>query len=305
MNDEIPLLALMGPTGGGKTDLALRLDPAQFEVVSCDSRQIYQGLALLSAAPTIEERQRMPHHLVEAIAPTERADAARFVELADAAIADIRARGKRPVIVGGAGFYFRALTRGLFQVQTDLSARAAVQAMGAEEQLARLRELDPAALAAPGEAAAAGRIHNNDAYRIGRALEIAMSGGPRWSELWKEKKSQQAWRYRFRGYFLRWSLADLAPRLEQRARRMVDAGVAVEVKAVLDHYGLCPGLEIIGASEALANALGELDDQRLAEALFLAHRQYARAQLKWFQREAELQPVDFETMAAQIAAGKV
>ena len=183
---------LLGPTGAGKTALLetlADLAPGRYEIISCDSRQIYRGLEIGSAAPVAELCARLPHHVVGHVSPAESYSAARFREEALAAIAETLARGRIPFLVGGSGFYFRALSTQLFESPGDehsqAEIRARVSALSPAGRLARLRELDSDALAAPGEQPSAGRVHVNDDYRIGRALEICLSGGPLYSERWR------------------------------------------------------------------------------------------------------------------------
>ncbi|MBX7058206.1 MAG: tRNA (adenosine(37)-N6)-dimethylallyltransferase MiaA [Leptospirales bacterium] len=292
-----PIYALLGPTGGGKTELALLLDPDHNEVVSCDSRQVYRGLRLLSAMPSAEEQRQLRHHLIDFLAPDQSLDAARYVELADAAIADIQSRGKRAWLVGGAGFYFRALIGGLFQAETTEEARRKTSALNPEEQLQWLLRLDPRALADENQSAAGGKIHRNDQYRIGRALSLAFSGGALWSELWEEKRLQPQSRYDVIGYYVDWQLGQLTPRLRERAARMVAGGAAMEAQQVFELYGDCAALQMIGCPEALAAARGEVNAAQLGQALAQAHRKYAKAQITWFRRESRLRSATRDQLA--------
>lgn len=163
---SIPLLALVGPTGAGKTRAAVALGAqAPIEVVSADSRQVYRRMDIGTSKPTAADRRAVPHHLVDVVEPDDVYDAARFVRDASAAIAAIVARGRLPVLVGGSGLYYRALVRGLQPrppAAADLRAslRAEAREAGVEALHRRLAALDPGT---------AGRLHPRDAVRITRA----------------------------------------------------------------------------------------------------------------------------------------
>ncbi len=317
--DSRPLVpVLLGPTGAGKTALleslispgasstAGELPPV--EIVSCDSRQIYRGLEIGSAAPDAALCARLPHHLVGTVEPTETYSAARYRDEALAAIADIFSRGRLPVLAGGSGFYFRALSTGMFdlevspQVQSEI--RTTVAGLGAAGRLARLKELDPAAVLPPGESQArAGRVHPNDDYRVSRALEICLlPGGRLYSEVWAAARSRNPGAadegnagdspYRFAGWRISveidGKLTTYWAALERRAREMVANGIIEEAGRCFERYGACPGLETLGYTDALAAWRGELSREELAERLFISHRQYGKRQRTWFRRESSL-----------------
>ena len=174
------LIAVVGPTATGKTKLALELaERLGGEIVSVDSAQVFCHLDVGTAKPTAEEQARVKHHLIDMIRPDEQWSAADFQKAAERSIADVRARGKVPILCGGTGLWLRALTHGLFeapeisalvrqQVRDDLACR------GAKEMHQKLREVDPVA---------ASRIEENDPQRIGRALEVFFEVGVPISEL--------------------------------------------------------------------------------------------------------------------------
>ncbi|MBH24182.1 MAG: tRNA (adenosine(37)-N6)-dimethylallyltransferase MiaA, partial [Myxococcales bacterium] len=170
------MVVIGGPTAAGKSGLAMALaERLGGELVSADSAQVYRGMDIGTAKPTAEEQRRVPHHLVDVVDIDEEFDAGRFVELADAAIADIRARGRLPIVVGGTGMYLRALMYGLADAPpADPELRVALQGRIAAEGSAALHgelaEVDPDAAA---------KIHPNDAVRIVRALEVyQLTGEP-------------------------------------------------------------------------------------------------------------------------------
>src|SRR5919108_4332420 len=185
MNDGLPLLVIAGPTGVGKTAAAVALGARlPIEVVSADSRQVYRGMDMATGKPTAEERAAVGHHVIDVVDPDDTYDAARFARDARAAIDAIRARGRMPVVVGGTGFYIRALVRGLDPATpADPAFRAELTAIAASEG----RQVLHARLAAAAPTVAR-RLHPNDHVRVIRALELVRAGGPggaaqtRWGE---------------------------------------------------------------------------------------------------------------------------
>lgn len=274
------MVALMGPTAGGKTDLGVALaQRLGAEIVSVDSRQVYRRLDIGTAKPDAAARAAAPHHLLDVVEPDEHFDAARFATLGRAAIADIVARGRSVLLVGGSGLYLRALTEGLCPappadpgVRAELAREMAVR--GVEALHDELRAHDP-------EAAA--RIAPRDAVRVSRALEVLRITGQPLST-W-----QAAHRFSDRPYEL--LLLVLSPpsdeldrRIAARTHAMWDGGLVAETEAVLA-AGFSPDaapLQAIGYREAQAFLRGELDRDTAIERMRLATRQYAKRQRTWF-----------------------
>src|SRR2546428_12990625 len=177
------VLTICGRTASGKTALAVELaEKPDGEIVSADSQQCYRGLDAGTAKPTPQERARAPHHLLDVADPEEQLDAARFVQLADAAIADIGKRGKRAIVAGGSGLWIRALLRGLLDApgaspEFRAGLRLEIEREGVPSLHARLALVDPEA---------ARGIRENDRVRIERALEVQALSGRRLSELQRE-----------------------------------------------------------------------------------------------------------------------
>jgi tRNA dimethylallyltransferase len=298
---DAPLVfALLGPTGAGKTALTQALDPERFEIVSCDSRQVYSELDIITAMPSRAERARIRHHVIDFLSPRDTIHAGRYVELARAAIADILERGKTPWIVGGAGFYFRALRYGLFEVETSAAVRETVRALSPEGRLNELRRLDPAALVAPGQPLQSGRLHPNDAYRVARALEITLSSGTPWSEHWRRRLASRADEWSLYGWRLELDTESYEAGLRRRCAAMIAAGASAEAERVFARYGACPGLETLGAAEALGLARGEINADELAARLFDAHRRYAKRQRTWLRSETDLNAITPEELAVRM-----
>lgn len=280
-----PLVCIVGPTASGKSALALQLaEEAGGEIVSCDSLQVYRGLDIGSAKPGPEEQARVRHHLLDVADPDESFSAARYAELARAALGDVVARGRRPLVVGGTGLYLRALLLGLFEGPArDEPLRRRLERMAERFGDARLhrllRRVDP-------EAAA--RLTPRDRVRVVRALEVFQATGRPLSE--HLRRPGQA----LSGFDV--SIVVLSPprerllrRVEARTDEMLARGLLDEVRALLAR-GYSPELrplQAIGyrqAVEVLAGRLSEADARR-----DIVHKtmQYAKRQRTWFRHQAQ------------------
>ena len=279
---DIQILILAGPTAVGKTSLTLDLcREFEAEVVSADSVAVYRGLDIGSAKPTPAERAVAVHHLVDVADPGEDFSAARFADLADRAIADIAARGKRVLVAGGTGLYIKALLHGLApapEVDQGLRARLAGEweAVGGEALHARLAGLDP-------EAAA--RIHPADRQRVLRALEYCLQTGERFSGL-QEAHGFSDLRYPHCLIGLQREREELNERIALRCRKMWGAGLVQEVRDLLAG-GLDPAARSLGSlnyRQALAFIRGEMSEQEALEDMIKQTRAYAKRQMTWFKK---------------------
>ena len=297
------VFVLLGPTASGKTKALSSLDEEKYEIISCDSRQVYKGLEIATASPEDSLKERLPHHLLSIISPKENFTAGYFVSLAEKAIENILERGKQPVLSGGAGFYFHALKNGMFPVETPLEAQEKVERMSRKERLELLQELDPEALLPPNtkEIARQGRIHPNDHYRVSRALEITLASLPKgktWSLFWQEAslRKKAPSKYHFFGFWLQPSLLEEHKRvIVQRAKKMLRKGIIEEVGEVYKKYGLVPSLRSLGCKEALEVYLGQASQKDLVEKLSRAHIRYAKKQRLWLGKEKSLNPISPES----------
>jgi tRNA dimethylallyltransferase len=277
------LFVIAGPTASGKTAAAVALaERLGAEIVSCDSVAVYREVDVGAAKPTLEERARVPHHLVDVAAPDEGFTAARYVELADAAIADC-ARRRRPVIVaGGTGLYLRALVHGLFaSPPPDPSLRERIKAEAAAHGWpllhARLAAIDPDAAA---------RIAPVDPVRIERALEVYEQTGVPISRLQAEHARAAADRYPSRIYVIDPPAPVLEERIAARTDRMLAAGLVEETRRLAARWGReVKPLGALGYKEALAFLDGGLGAAELREAIRLATRRFAKRQRTWFRKE--------------------
>jgi tRNA dimethylallyltransferase len=290
------LVTICGPTASGKTALAVELaEKLDAEIVSADSQQCYRGLDAGTAKPSPEERSRARHHLLDVADPEEQLDAARFVQLADAAVADISGRGKRVIVAGGTGLWIRALLRGLLDApgaspEFRAALREDFEQLGVPALHARLAEVDPGAAA---------RILPNDRVRVERALEVhALSGRPL-SELQREHRFAEA-RYEALIWFLDPPREVLRQRIEARTRRMfADGSLRRETEWLLSR-GASKALKIIGYGE-MAEALRTGNFAAAEERTKARTRQYAKRQRTWFARDAGDPlpwPIDSPVLAA-------
>ena len=270
---------LMGPTCSGKTALALRL-AARFpvEIVSVDSAQVYRGMNVGTAKPSREVLEVVPHHLVDVCDPTESYSAGRFRRDALELVAEIRARGRVPLLVGGTMLYFRALTRGIAPLpEADAGVRARIDAqaheLGWPALHARLSERDP-------EAAA--RIRPADGQRIQRALEVLELTGRRLSDL--QKLAQPASLSLAAFALLPVDRTELYRRIDLRFLRMMQEGLLEEVRSLRARGDLHPGLpsmRSVGYRQLWAYLAGECDLEAAVAAAQRATRNLAKRQLTW------------------------
>lgn len=282
-DEHVPLTVIVGPTGAGKTALALEhAARTGGEIISADSVQVYVGLDIGSAKPTLEERARAPHWAIDLWAPTVQANAGAWVAIAEAAIADISARGRVPIVCGGTGLYVRALLEGLAEIPP---VPAAIQ----DEVRRRLSEEGPRALHAElarVDPETARRLHVSDSQRIARALEVYLATGVPISHFQVRHRAQKTARYATTMIGVFPPRDVLERRIAARARRMLADGLVDEVRALLAS-GIpadAPGLMTLGYREIVGHlaAHPRPSTDALAEALTLAHRRYAKRQLTWW-----------------------
>lgn len=303
----LPLVVLCGPTASGKTAAALQLaERFAVEIVSADSRQVYRLMDVGTAKPTAKERSLVPHHLLDVAWPDELFDAARFVELASAAIADIVARGCLPLLVGGTGLYIRALTEGLAEIPgaAPLLRRrfeAQADAEGSASLHRRLETVDPVSAA---------KLHPNDRPRLVRALEVFELTGRPMSD-WQQAHGFRDRRYRLLKMALAPPREELYRRIDARAAAMFAGGLVEETQTLLA-AGYDPrlkALQTIGYRETIRLLAGQVTREEALAELQQATRRYAKRQLTWFRADSEMIWVDpaqdsvkIQTLIAQFHA---
>jgi tRNA dimethylallyltransferase len=277
-----PLIALAGPTASGKSSLALALCAAQGgELVSCDSVQVYRGFEIGCAKPTAAERARVPHHLLDVAAWDEPFDAQRYRELAVAALADVRARGRLPVLCGGTGLYLRTLRWGLVEVPPGSPALRAELYAEEERQPGaawrRLSELDPES---------ARSIERNNLVYVVRALEITLQSGEPASAV-RARHGFEREVVPMRVVAVDWPAVVLRERIVTRVTAMLAAGLLDEVAGLLAS-GVrpeCRPMRSLGYKECAEVVRNEAPRAGLEERIVSATVAYARRQRTWLRRE--------------------
>jgi tRNA dimethylallyltransferase len=288
---------IVGPTAVGKTEIALAIaEEIGAEIISADSMQVYRGMDIGTAKPTLQERARVPHHLIDVADPMEEFSAGRFVQLADEAIDDIRRRGKIPLVVGGTGMYIRALTEGLFE--------GPVADFALREELMDVERKEPGALYNMLEDAdpkAAEKIHPSDIRRTIRALEVFKKSGKPISESqsqWGARGSERGvdgdGRYDCKIEGLTMPRPELYMRIDARVDKMLDDGFLDEVKALLGKGCTrdMPSMHALGYKQLMAHLEGELSLDDAVRLIKRDTRHYAKRQYTWFNGQEGVQWVD-------------
>lgn len=294
--DRPPVIAVVGPTGSGKSDLAVELALAlDGEVINADAMQFYRGMDIGTAKITDAERRGVPHHLLDILDVTQEASVSDFQRLAREAVADIHSRGKRAILAGGSGLYVRAALDILEFPGTDPAIRGRLEqehaSVGTAPLLERLRAVDPVS---------AGRL--GDGRRIIRALEVfELTGRPFSSFMPTREYVQPAVQIG-----LEVDREVLRGRLAERVHRMVERGLLAEVER-LDAAGLRRGRtapRALGYAQFLKVLDGGADVAQATEETIVATRQFARRQLTWFRADPRISWLDWQdpVLAAKAAA---
>jgi tRNA dimethylallyltransferase len=272
------LIALVGPTAVGKTAMAIRLGQRlKIEVVSADSRQIYRGLDIGTAKPTAQERQRVPHHLIDIVEPDETLTLAQYQALAGNAINDIQQRGCLPLLVGGTGQYVRAVLEGwqVPQVPPDPHLRQRLEqeakALGSQAFHERLRAVDPVA---------ADAIDPRNVRRVIRALEVYQKTGRPISELQRKEPPP----YRVLQIGLTLPRAELYRRIDSRIDQMLEKGLVEEVRSLLaqGYSADLPAMSSLGYRQITSYLRGESTLDEAARQIKRETRRFVRQQYVWF-----------------------
>jgi tRNA dimethylallyltransferase len=279
------LVVVLGPTASGKTALSLALaERFHGEIANCDSVALYRDFEIGTAKPTGSERARVPHHLLDIADPTSFITAGQYARLARQTLAEIKSRGKLPIVVGGTGLYLRALLEGLFpgpQRSEELRGRLRERAerKGGQHLHHVLRRLD---------AEAASKIHANDIPKLIRAIEVCLTSRRKMTEMWKQGRDPLTG-FRVLRLGLNPSRDALYARINQRAQQMFDAGLVEETKRLLAKYGdAARPLSTLGYKQAVQLLRGEMDLKTAMHAAQQAHRNYAKRQMTWFRRESDV-----------------
>ena len=286
VSPEPLLVVILGPTASGKTALSLALaQEFSGEIVNCDSVAMVREFDVGTAKPNAAQRARAPHHLFDAVDPTQYMTAGEYARQARQVLQEINRCRHLPIVVGGTGLYMRALLEGLFpgpQRCEELRERLRESAAdrGPDHLHKILQRLDRAA---------AEKVHANDVPKLIRAIEICLASQQKMSELWQHGRDP------LRGFrILRLGLdpdrAVLYERINQRARHLFETGLIEETQSLLQKYGATARpLASLGYKQAVQLLRGELSREQAIQAAQQAHRNYAKRQMTWFRREPDVQ----------------
>ena len=288
---QAPLLVVVvGATASGKSALAVRLaEEFGGEVVSCDSVAVYRGMEIGTAKPSLRDRERVPHHMIDVASPDQPYTAGDYSRGAREAIAEIGRRGQLPIVAGGTGLYLRALLEGLFAAPPAVSGvRERLRAIAGRsrgtiagpERLHRLlSRLDPVA---------AQTIHANDVSKVVRAIEVSCAARQPMTALWKGGRDPLMG-YRILRFGLHPPRDALYERINARAEQMFERGLVEETAGLVRKYGAeCRPLGSLGYAQAAMLLRGECTRAEAVRAAQQGHRNYAKRQGTWFRREKEV-----------------
>ena len=276
------VIAVAGPTASGKTALAIKLaHEMNGEIISADSRLVYKGFDIAAAKPTIEEREGIPHHLIDIVSPEVDYTAGDYARDGEIAIEDILSRDKTPIIAGGTGLYFRVLLEhyDLPQVETDYELRAELEKKSKEELIEEVKRLDLEAYY--------NLTKDNSKRRIIRIIELIKALNKPLSEIEKQKEPE---------YDVEWIMPELKSRellyerINKRVDLMIEQGIIEETKQLLEKHGRIKNFtETIGYKEILAYIDGVWTLDEAIDKLKQHTRNYAKRQLTWFRKNPHLE----------------
>jgi tRNA dimethylallyltransferase len=281
-SEQAPLVVIAGPTGSGKSSLAMAL-ASRFggEVISCDSVAVYREFEIGTAKPSCEDRRRVPHHLIDVVAPDAYFTAGEYARQARTAAREISGRGHLPIVCGGTGLYLQAMLDGLFAgPERDEELRERLRARKRAGSLWRLlRRWD---------AEAAGRIHANDEPKLIRAIEVCAASARPLSDLLRGGRDAMEG-YRVLRIGLSPERSALYDHINRRCSRMFEHGLVEETRELLARYGSeVFAMRSLGYRQAAEHVRGESSLAEAVERAQQGHRNYAKRQLTWFRREPEM-----------------
>ncbi len=295
------LLALVGPTASGKTEAALAIaEKLGAEIACVDSMLVYRGMDVGTAKPTLDERARVPHHLLDVVEPSERFSVARYQQLGREALSAIAAREHPALLVGGSGLYFRALVDDLEFPGTDPATRTELETyatmLGAERLHRRLAETDPLA---------AVQIQPSNVRRTVRALEVAAITGREFSSFAESWDRYPGKRVRTAGVDL--DRAALAARVERRVEHMLGTGLLDEVRALLENGfgGWLTSTQAIGYAEMTRYLQGRTSLEEAAAQTVKRTKALARRQSAWFRRDPRIRWFKAEEEGAAVLTDEI
>lgn len=279
------VIVICGPTASGKTSLSIELaKKLDGEIVSADSMQIYQEMNIGTAKPTIEERQGIPHYVLDFVSPEERYSVADYKKEAKKAIRQIIQKGKVPIVVGGTGLYIDSLIYEIEypNIEFDETYRKQLEEQvkkeGLEKLYERAKKIDPLAIQ---------KISKNDEKRILRILEIYQATGKTKTEQEIESRKNPV-EYDYQVYALKWDREILYQRINQRVDLMLEQGLLEEVKKIAEKYKKFPtAMQGLGYKEVVQFFKGEMTKEEMVEKLKMETRRYAKRQMTWFRKNKQ------------------
>ena len=283
---KIPIVVIVGPTASGKTELSVKLaKKLDAEIISADSMQIYKNMHIASAAADEEEKEGIPHHLLEFLEPTESFSVADFVKKAATLIEDIAGRGKAVIIVGGTGLYINSLVDNITFSEDPVSDTLRAELtekfdkIGGQAMLEELRAFDPDS---------ADRLHPNNKKRIIRAFEIYLSTG---ITMTRQLEASRLIASPYKPFMIGIGFSDrelLYERINLRVDKMLEKGLLSEAEAAYKNQNAATASQAIGHKELFPYFSGDLTLEAAAEALKASTRRYAKRQLTWFRRDERI-----------------
>ncbi len=280
------VIILLGPTGVGKTEtsilLAKNLDT---EIISADSMQIYKGMDIGTAKPSIEQREAVKHHMIDIVEPSESYSVGKFIEDIKPIIEDLHSKGKVPLIVGGTGLYIKAMTRGLFSgPSADWKLREELLSIEEDQEGSLydyLKNIDPEA---------ATKIMPVDTRRIVRALEVSLKTKQGISSF--QQKLTIPLPYEFIKIGLKRDRAELYRLIEKRVDKMIDEGLVEEVRKILDMSPDRTPMQAIGYKEIATHITGDISPDEAVILIKRNTKRYAKRQFTWFKKEEGIDWID-------------
>ncbi len=283
---DAPLIVLCGPTASGKTALSLALaERFSGEIVSCDSVAVYRGMEIGTAKPSLAERARVPHHLIDILTPDQPCTAGDYSRLAREAIQGITERDHLAIVVGGTGLYLRALLDGLFPApQRNEPLRDKLRGLARQRTPTHLHRilnrLDPVAAAL---------IHANDTPKVIRAIEVTLTARSPITQQWQQQARDPLTGYRILRLGLNPPRAALYEKINRRAAEMFDSGLVEETTQLVETYGFdCHPLTSLGYAQSVAVLRNQMTRDEAVASTAQGHRNYAKRQLTWFRKDSDI-----------------
>jgi tRNA dimethylallyltransferase len=297
LKESVRIVAVIGPTAAGKTDIGITLaQETGSEVISVDSMQIYRWMDIGTAKPPPELLAKIPHHLIDILYPDQDYNAGMFANDADAIINQLGQQGKTAVLVGGTGLYLRALINGIIEVpEISLKIRNSVRTLASEKGVGecylKLKELDPKS---------ADKLHPHDISRVTRALEVVLETGHSIQEYQANHRFQQ---HRYQVYYIgtTWPREVLYDRINKRVKLMIERGLVNETRGILEmgYSESLPSLNSIGYKQAVAFLRDKMSKDEMITDIQQKSRHYAKKQVTWYKKDRSIPWVEGNRLGSE------